>query len=86
MKIPRIRRDVYRSGKRQCHWCHKPLSLIGDRGAIMTIEHVIPKSKGGKNKRGNYVPACLPCNQRRGNMDYDAFANIAESFLDRCLR
>lgn len=52
----------------------------------MTIEHVIPKSKGGKNKRGNYVPACLPCNQRRGNMDYDAFANIAESFLDRCLR
>lgn len=76
MKISRIRRDVHKAGKRRCHWCGKQLSLLPGRGELMTIDHVIPKSKGGKDKRGNYVPACAPCNQRRGNMDYEEFAAL----------
>jgi 5-methylcytosine-specific restriction endonuclease McrA len=33
----------------------------------LTIDHVIPKSKGGDDSWENMVAACLPCNNRKGN-------------------
>jgi len=33
----------------------------------MTIDHVIPRSKGGKFSWDNLVSACPECNQRKGN-------------------
>lgn len=32
-----------------------------------TVEHVIPLSKGGTNRKNNLVAACVKCNQARGN-------------------
>jgi 5-methylcytosine-specific restriction endonuclease McrA len=32
-----------------------------------TQDHVIPISRGGHNIRENVVPACRPCNSRKGN-------------------
>ena len=34
-----------------------------------TIEHYVPKSKGGSNSLSNLKLACKPCNQARGNSD-----------------
>lgn len=34
-----------------------------------TIEHIIPKSKGGDAQYSNLVMACYNCNNRRGNSD-----------------
>jgi len=33
----------------------------------LTIDHVIPRSRGGKNTWLNLVVACKKCNQRKGN-------------------
>lgn len=33
----------------------------------LTIDHVLPKSKGGKNTWTNCVAACKPCNLRKGS-------------------
>ncbi len=45
-----------------CAYCHeKPTSL--------TLDHVIPLSKGGSNSIENCVPACLICNSSKGNKD-----------------
>lgn len=33
----------------------------------LTIDHVIPKSRGGKNTWVNCVTACRPCNNRKGS-------------------
>lgn len=33
----------------------------------LTIDHVHPKSRGGKNTWVNCVTACKPCNMRKGN-------------------
>ena len=33
----------------------------------LTIDHVIPASKGGKNNFDNCVTACQPCNNKKGN-------------------
>jgi hypothetical protein len=33
----------------------------------LTIDHVIPRSKGGKHQWDNVVAACKPCNQKKGS-------------------
>jgi 5-methylcytosine-specific restriction endonuclease McrA len=50
-------RDEYR-----CGYC----SQIGDR-ATMTVDHVVPKSAGGKGTWKNLVAACAFCNGRKKN-------------------
>jgi hypothetical protein len=47
-----------------------------------TIDHVVPRSKGGHHtRRRNLVPACALCNQMRGNMDYSRFKPIAHEVI-----
>lgn len=36
-------------------------------GKATTIDHVIPRSRGGTNRWDNTVAACSPCNGRKGN-------------------
>lgn len=37
------------------------------REVMMTKDHIIPKSKGGKNELDNYQPMCKKCNSHKGN-------------------
>ena len=48
-----------------CFWCRKP--LLSD---ALTIEHMNPKSMGGKNDLENLRLACSPCNLSRGNKPF----------------
>lgn len=48
-----------------CCWCGKPLTW--DQ---MTIEHLVHRSKGGRNDIDNLRIACFPCNNSRGNRLY----------------
>ena len=34
---------------------------------LMNIDHILPKSRGGKNDITNYQPMCQPCNSKKGN-------------------
>lgn len=34
---------------------------------ILTLDHVVPKSKGGKTNWANITTACKPCNSSKGN-------------------
>lgn len=43
----------------RCAYC-------GVNGLKLTQDHVIPLSKGGAYEMGNIVPACRPCNSRKG--------------------
>lgn len=45
-----------------CHWCKIPLTR-----KQVTLDHVVPLSRGGLDHQNNYVIACLDCNNRRGN-------------------
>jgi len=48
----------------QCVWCRRSLRR-GDR--LASIEHVIPRLKGGPAWPENEVPACRACNRARGH-------------------
>lgn len=49
-----------------------PCPYCGNIPAPMnrSLEHVIPRSHGGRNSWDNLVGACFPCNQRRGNIPF----------------
>lgn len=53
-----IRRDGFR-----CQYC-------GSRDKL-TIDHVLPRSRGGRDVWENLVAACVPCNNRKGNRTPD---------------
>ena len=46
----------------------------GDRGNL-SIDHIIPVSKGGKHTKENIVPACISCNSRKGDKSLIVFLN-----------
>lgn len=58
-EIPLTRRNIMHRDHYTCQYCGKK--------ADMTIDHVIPKSRGGKDKWDNVVAACLRCNISKGN-------------------
>jgi 5-methylcytosine-specific restriction endonuclease McrA len=48
---------------------HVDLAAYNEKGEriMMTLDHVIPKSKGGSNQHWNLIPACNPCNHTKAN-------------------
>jgi 5-methylcytosine-specific restriction endonuclease McrA len=53
------RKMIYKRDHYTCQYC----GSIKD----LTIDHVIPKSKGGTNKWDNLVTCCRKCNLKKGN-------------------
>ena len=58
--LPCTRKNILIRDENHCQYCAK-----GFRDADLTIDHVIPKSKGGKTVWNNVVTACKPCNQKK---------------------
>ena len=44
----------------RCHYCGK---YVGS--ANLTMDHLIPLSKGGRSIRANLVPVCKDCNNKK---------------------
>lgn len=60
-KVPAVsRREMLRRDSYQCQYCGNEKQL--------TIDHLIPRSKGGKHAWNNVVTACTACNSRKGNL------------------
>lgn len=64
----RARHAIRGSGGCRCYICGRGLTID-----TMTIDHVIPRSKGGGNTFDNLMACCLGCNQEKGNMPWDYF-------------
>lgn len=45
-----------------CYWC-----CLQVTAADATVEHLVPRSRGGTNRRENLVLACFWCNWARGS-------------------
>jgi hypothetical protein len=51
-----------------CVWCGRELWRRD-----LTLEHVVPRSRGGHMTAENAVVACRTCNRRRGSRPVDAY-------------
>ena len=46
-----------------CAYCGRPVGA-----PALTMDHVVPVARGGRSSKGNVVPACKDCNNRKKMM------------------
>ena len=62
-KARELRKSAWWQGqlnKGICHYCGKKFSP-----QELTMDHIVPVVRGGKSIRGNVVPCCKDCNNRK---------------------
>lgn len=62
-RAPLNRRGIFARDGHRCQYCG---------AGAESIDHVIPRSKGGEHAWENVVAACRPCNLRKGDRLLDA--------------
>ncbi len=54
------KKNIIRRDGMRCQYC-------GKNHKILTIDHILPKSRGGKDEWENLVASCIECNNKKGN-------------------
>ena len=60
-----------RCAKGVCHYCRQSTPP-----RELTMDHIVPIARGGKSIKGNLVPACKECNNKKKQllpMEWEAF-------------
>ncbi len=65
VRVPRValqptRANILLRDEETCQYC-------GKRGRDLTLDHIIPRSRGGQSTWENLVACCKVCNGRKGN-------------------
>ena len=55
------RRNIFARDKNRCQYCGKKQPI-----SELSLDHVVPRSRGGETTWENVVCACLPCNVKKG--------------------
>ena len=58
-KVVLSKRNILKRDNHQCQYC-------GSKGGKLTIDHIVPRTKGGKSTWENLVCACVSCNNKKG--------------------
>lgn len=61
-KVNGRKRDIFKRDSYTCVYC----GFAGDDKEL-TLDHVVPRSRGGDNTSYNLVTACFPCNNKKGD-------------------
>lgn len=59
-KVTLTRHNIFKRDDYRCAYCGSESNL--------TIDHIIPRSKGGGNNWENLITSCLPCNNKKDNL------------------
>jgi HNH endonuclease len=65
--------DIWERDGAHCVWCSAPV-WPRDR----TVEHLLPRSRGGASGAHNLLPACRACNRARRSRSAAAYARDRE--------
>jgi 5-methylcytosine-specific restriction endonuclease McrA len=59
-KVELSRKNLHKRDGHKCQYC-------GKKNIELTIDHIIPKSRGGADTWENLVSACVACNNKKGS-------------------
>jgi len=59
-RVPFSKRNVFVRDKHVCAYC-------GSHSKDLTVDHIMPASRGGKTNFDNCIAACRPCNNKKGS-------------------
>jgi len=60
-RVPYSKRNIFVRDNYVCQYCSKKLKTN------LSVDHIIPSSRGGKTNFENCVTACKPCNNKKDN-------------------
>ena len=73
-KLTAVHRRVFARDGYACRYCGRqcvdPLSGEPRRPDVRTLDHVVPRSRGGRHIDDNCVVACSECNTRKGSASW----------------
>lgn len=61
-----------------CVYCGNTI----ENGAILSLDHVRPHSKGGSNAANNLVTCCKHCNDARGNRPLVGWCRVVAGYVN----
>jgi 5-methylcytosine-specific restriction endonuclease McrA len=70
-----------RCAKGCCYYCGQPTPA-----AELTMDHIVPLARGGKTTKGNVVPACKPCNNKKKQllpMEWETYLQSVGSIVSK---
>ena len=73
-----IRYKVLLRAKNRCESCG-----ISNKEKALEVDHIIPRTKGGKDELNNFQARCYTCNSQKSNKDDTHFKKILESYNHR---
>lgn len=68
-----LKNDIKKRDKYQCYICGKSL-----KNEEITLDHIIPKSRGGKDTLDNLATCCFSCNNLKADMSLEEFKYCIE--------
>ena len=71
----KFRQSIFESWECKCAYCDKELD---EKSA--TIDHIIPKFKGGHNVKSNMICSCSKCNRSKGSVLLEDWYNPSNSY------
>ena len=73
-----VRYKVLTRAKNRCELCG-----ISSKEKAIEVDHIEPRSLGGKDDLSNFQALCYTCNAQKGNKDNTEFKKIIDSYDDR---
>jgi 5-methylcytosine-specific restriction endonuclease McrA len=58
-RVKLTKREIFRRDNYTCQYCGRKMTHL-------TIDHIMPRHRGGRHSWQNLVSACPPCNRRKG--------------------
>lgn len=69
---PTTRIAIYMRDNWACQYCD---TQFGRRGFNLTLDHIVPGSRGGSNEPSNLITSCRKCNSSRQTRALASFAS-----------
>lgn len=79
-KARELRKSAWWKRKRSngiCHYCRRKFPVAG-----LTMDHLIPLSRGGTSDKENLVPACKECNNQKRDLLPAEWADYLDSLIN----
>ena len=71
----KFRQSIFESWEWKCAYCGEDLDIDS-----ATIDHILPKFKGGHNVKSNMLCSCSKCNRSKGSVLLEDWYNPSNSY------
>lgn len=65
---------IYLRDNHKCAYCNKSHEDL-------SLDHIVPKAKGGRNNNDNLITACGTCNKQKGTKSFAEYVGYLDAML-----